>query len=63
MSTDHPSSGYSSLSHPVWDEWIEILENINLLGKDKSHPVWDEWIEIKLSNEWSVRVDVSSRLG
>ena len=34
-------------SHPVWDEWIEIVKAICGRHDYKgSHPVWDEWIEI-----------------
>ena len=33
-------------SHPVWDEWIEIVCMIYQSTKKVSHPVWDEWIEI-----------------
>ena len=33
-------------SHPVWDEWIEIMFWRNEMKNRMSHPVWDEWIEI-----------------
>ena len=34
------------LSHPAWDEWIEIFYPRRLLTSAWSHPAWDEWIEI-----------------
>ena len=34
-------------SHPVWDEWIEILILIQRqTNQQRAHPAWDEWIEI-----------------
>ena len=35
-------------SHPAWDEWIEIKNDLTAIGiAHKSHPAWDEWIEIQ----------------
>ena len=36
------------LSHPVWDEWIEIFARLKGNLSILSHPVWDEWIEIAI---------------
>ena len=36
------------MSHPVWDEWIEIIVSPPIYIVRQSHPVWDEWIEIYL---------------
>ena len=46
-SIEDPSESIEQLSHPVWDEWIEIeygTGTVQVLRQ--SHPVWDEWIEI-----------------
>ena len=37
------------MSHPAWDEWIEINQP-DIKNRDSlSHPAWDEWIEISKS--------------
>ena len=35
------------MSHPAWDEWIEIRLIVMVTSQVmESHPAWDEWIEI-----------------
>ncbi len=51
------------MSHPVWDEWIEIRFMKLVDDVIESHPVWDEWIEIINLNDLNVEDAVSSRLG
>ena len=37
------------MSHPVWDEWIEMIwYRCKASIHNRSHPVWDEWIEISI---------------
>ena len=42
-----PAKSPGSKSLPVWEEWIEILQQLVEFGLGLvSLPVWEEWIEI-----------------
>ncbi len=52
------------LSHPAWDEWIEIKKELEDILHPVSHPAWDEWIEIGSYHEsLDYQPKFSSRLG
>ncbi len=51
------------LSHPAWDEWIEMPKFEFIINHIDSHPAWDEWIEIFYRFHYIDIFLFSSRLG